>query len=619
MTTTSHPPPSQRPLRKNRWLSVGVKLMIGVALASNGCIGTLLLLNHQTAQKVEQMMDEVLVIREEVSADLRATIVQLQQEFINLPHLFASHPTQAVWDQVDKDFPVLERQRLAGREAYGGLYSRTEKRDLTKGMLVLQQQNGALILSRGLMDEKGTFSEEVERLSLRSNDAAADQQRLHELIQAVEAKASGTEFYTERINQLRSLAADKSLAAEQSRTRILGHVDHIAQQEQRLHQTMARQRQWDQIAGAITIVLNIMVLFALTRIIVERPLGRLTRIVEALGAGEFPEIPWHRRGDEIGVLSASIARFREALLRLQQEEQRKLHERQRIEHMVQVMTEAIHGLDTRAAQMAEVAIALQHLAGKTEQISSSVTLLADDSARRTEAVSDSSRQISTAVEEIHHELVVQNGEVSQIVAETGRARQQLDELNRSVVEIDTIVGTVRAITDQTKILAINATIEAVKAGEFGRGFAVVAGEVKTLSQNTTLATQDVLEKIEAINRTCQNFTASFDSLEQGSMSLQRITTSIDQAVGRQHRLTDEIVELSGATGTDSREVSTRIAQVSNAASEVLRLSDDTRRLAEEIARRLEQLLTGSVGELGAMCRREETVKSPLTAPAGSQQ
>lgn len=70
---------------------------------------------------------KVLVIREEVSADLRATIVQLQQEFINLPRLFASHPTQAVWDQVDKEFPVLERQRLAGRVAYS-LYSRTEKR-----------------------------------------------------------------------------------------------------------------------------------------------------------------------------------------------------------------------------------------------------------------------------------------------------------------------------------------------------------------------------------------------------------------------------------------------------------------------------------------------------------
>ncbi len=205
------------------------------------------------------------------------------------------------------------------------------------------------------------------------------------------------------------------------------------------------------------------------------------------------------------------------------------------------------------------------------------------------------------------------------MAETGRARQQLDELNRSVAEIDTIVGTVRAITDQTKILAINAAIEAVKAGEFGRGFAVVAGEVKTLSQNTALATQDVLEKIEAINRTCQSFTAAFDNLEQGSAALHRITTSIDQAVGRQHRLTDEIVELSGATGTDTREVSTRIAQVSHAAGEVLRLSGDTRGLAEEIARQLEQLLSGSVGELGAMCRRDDAFEAPLADSAAPQQ
>lgn len=51
MSIASPPPGSVPPFRKNRWLSVGVKLMIGVALASNGCIGTLLLLNHQTAKR----------------------------------------------------------------------------------------------------------------------------------------------------------------------------------------------------------------------------------------------------------------------------------------------------------------------------------------------------------------------------------------------------------------------------------------------------------------------------------------------------------------------------------------------------------------------------------------
>lgn len=79
-------------------------------------------------------------------------------------------------------------------------------------------------------------------------------------------------------------------------------------------------------------------------------------------------------------------------------------------------------------------------------------------------------------------------------------------------EIDAIVGAVHLITDQTKILAINAAIEAVKAGDHGRGFAVVANEVKKLSQDTALATRDVLDKIEAINSTCRAFIACFDLL-----------------------------------------------------------------------------------------------------------
>ena len=166
------------------------------------------------------------------------------------------------------------------------------------------------------------------------------------------------------------------------------------------------------------------------------------------------------------------------------------------------------------------------------------------------------------------------------------------------------MGTVRTITDQTKILALNATIEAVKAGAFGRGFAVVADEVKKLSQDTALATRDVKEKIEAINSTCQTFIASFDCLDNGADTLQQVTRTIDQAVERQRSLTGAIVDLSAATGENTREVSTRIAEVNSAATSVLDLARNTRHHAENIATTLGQLLGGSVSELGAMCGQE---------------
>ena len=133
----------------------------------------------------------------------------------------------------------------------------------------------------------------------------------------------------------------------------------------------------------------------------------------------FPEIPWRTRRDQIGVLCAAIDRFRTALLRLQEEEQRKKHNQRQIEHLVENMTQTIHGLDRQASEMVQMALTLQELAGKTEAVSTDVAGLADDSARRSVEVGDSSQQINYAVGDIYRELEVQNREVGRFC---GRSR-----------------------------------------------------------------------------------------------------------------------------------------------------------------------------------------------------
>jgi methyl-accepting chemotaxis protein len=359
----------------------------------------------------------------------------------------------------------------------------------------------------------------------------------------------------------------------------------------------------------------VLILFFLTRIIVEKPLHRLTGIVEELGAGRYPVIPWPNRSDQIGVLCSAIGRFRDVLMTLKKEEVRKAEDRQRIENLVSTMTTSIHHLNQRAGKMVTQSLTLQELAGITDRESTNVAKLAGDATRRTGEVSVSSQQISSAVGEIHRELGTQNTEVAHIVGEIGQARRLLDDLRQSVVEINTIVGAVHHITDQTKILAINAAIEAVKAGEHGRGFAVVADEVKQLSHTTAHATRDVLEKTEAIKITCQTFIDSFDTIERGAEQLRQVTVTIGQAVGRQRELAGAIVELTAATGENTRDVSTRIAAVNDAATDVLRLSDDARQYAEDIALQLSDLLAGSVRDLEALSIREHVSRNTRTLPA----
>lgn len=142
-------------------MTVGVKLLLGVALASNCFIGALVFVNNRATHAGERMVAEVLAIRERIDVNLRAAIVGLQNEFVALPQLFAVDPKQAIIARVEQDFQIRDRQRLAGRESYAALFSRTEKRDLAKGQIVVQSGQDGLVLSRGLFDDQGTFTDEV--------------------------------------------------------------------------------------------------------------------------------------------------------------------------------------------------------------------------------------------------------------------------------------------------------------------------------------------------------------------------------------------------------------------------------------------------------------------------
>jgi methyl-accepting chemotaxis protein len=587
------------------WITVGVKLLFGVALASNCLIGILLYNNEHSAQNIERMVGEVLAIRKRVDLHLRETIVRLQRELITLPQLFVTDPKQAILKQVQHDFTVEEQQQLVGREAYAAFFSRTERRDLAKGLPVTKVDNSKLMLSFGVLDEQGVFTDAVMRMHLTSTQPNVDLARLRQLVAAASAKGHNLSDLEKKIEVLRKAATDKSIEAEKTRTEILGYVDYIKAKEHQMAQANAQRRSFSLMAGLAAIVGNVLVLFLLTRFIVEKPLRRLTDVVDALGSGNYPEIPWQNRRDQIGTLSVAIGRFREALLDLKHEKERKVEEQQIIESLVGSMTASIQHLSDRAGQLCTMSLSLQDLAEVTEGASKNVAGLAGDTAARTDEVLTSSQQISDVVEEINTQLEAQINEVTHIVKEIGQARAQLTELKQSVLEIDAIVVAVHAITDQTKILAINATIEAVKAGAHGRGFAVVADEVKKLSQNTALATRDVMDKLKTINATCQSFIDCFDTVDQGAEQLHQVTAAIRDAVALQKNLTRAIVDLADRTSGNTQQVSSRINDVNDAAAGVLRLSSDAHQCADEIATFLGEFQQGSVRRLESLTTSTE--------------
>ncbi len=157
------------------------------------------------------------------------------------------------------------------------------------------------------------------------------------------------------------------------------------------------------------------------------------------------------------------------------------------------------------------------LAGSSEElavVSRQLSAGAEETSRQAGSVSASAEQVSrnaqavaTAVEEMSatvNEIAQNASGAARVAASAVQAAQLANatvaKLGESSVEVGNVVKVVASVAEQTKLLALNATIEAARAGEAGKGFAVVANEVKELAKETARATEDIGQKIEAIQR-----------------------------------------------------------------------------------------------------------------------
>ncbi|MBF0621682.1 MAG: CZB domain-containing protein [Magnetococcales bacterium] len=158
----------------------------------------------------------------------------------------------------------------------------------------------------------------------------------------------------------------------------------------------------------------------------------------------------------------------------------------------------------------------------------------------------------------------------------------MKSLRRSSEEIDSVVGMINNIAEQTNMLALNASIEAAGAGEAGKGFAVVANEVKDLAQQTSKATQLIEEKIQDIQTRSTDAAAATDSITQMIGRISDTNQEITQAVDEQSMAVTEISRSVESVSSAADEVHQNAAQLTQAANAVAEASKDAANSAEEI-------------------------------------
>ncbi|MBF0452104.1 MAG: methyl-accepting chemotaxis protein [Candidatus Magnetomorum sp.] len=206
-----------------------------------------------------------------------------------------------------------------------------------------------------------------------------------------------------------------------------------------------------------------------------------------------------------------------------------------------------------------------NVADSSEEMNTSIHLVATSSEQATSnigMVAAATEEMSASIFEISGNAAKAQQITKTAVVKTKNASGRINELGDAAKEIGTVTETITDISEQTNLLALNATIEAARAGEAGKGFAVVANEIKELAKQTSVATDEIKKKIEAIQSTTHTSVDEIQDVAKVIQEVDEFISSIAVAIEQQSSVTKEIAENVANASHDVHKISQNASEVS---------------------------------------------------------